>query len=68
MKDRQLTTSAQKVALVTGASSGMGHIFAQRLQEAGFLVYGVARRVERMEDLRRCGIKTSPWTSPKTTR
>lgn len=53
-----MTTSSQKVALVTGASSGMGHMFAQQLQDAGFLVYGVARRVERMEDLRCRGIKT----------
>lgn len=53
-----MTTSARKVALVTGASSGMGHMFAQQLQDAGFVVYGVARRVERMGDLRTRGIKT----------
>ena len=52
------TSKDQKVALVTGASSGMGHAFAVQLHEAGFLVYGVARRVERMEDLRTLGIKT----------
>ncbi len=52
------TSSSQKVALVTGASSGMGHAFALHLQQAGFLVYGVARRVDRMEDLRTHGIRT----------
>lgn len=53
-----MTKTAQKVALVTGASSGMGYVFAQQLQDAGFVVYGAARRVERMEDLRTRGIKT----------
>ena len=53
-----MTTSVQKVALVTGASSGMGHAFAQHLQDAGFLVYGVARRIDRMDDLRKRNIKT----------
>ncbi|WP_457965344.1 oxidoreductase [Arthrobacter sp. D1-29] len=52
------TTTTQKVALVTGASSGMGHAFAIQLHEAGFLVYGVARRTDRMNDLRAHGIKT----------
>ncbi|WP_045200133.1 oxidoreductase [Rhodococcus sp. B7740] len=48
----------KKVALVTGASSGMGHATALRLHEAGFVVYGAARRVERMHDLRSSGLKT----------
>ncbi len=52
------TTTTKKVALVTGASSGMGHTFAIQLHEAGFLVYGVARRTDRMNDLRARGIKT----------
>jgi len=52
------STSSHKVALVTGASSGMGHAFALQLQEAGFTVYGVARRLDRMDDLRSRGIKT----------
>jgi NAD(P)-dependent dehydrogenase (short-subunit alcohol dehydrogenase family) len=52
------TTNIQKVALVTGASSGMGHAFALELADAGFLVYSVARRVDRMGDLREHGIRT----------
>ena len=52
------STTTKKVALVTGASSGMGHAFAIQLHEAGFLVYGVARRTDRMNDLRARGIKT----------
>jgi len=50
----------KKVALVTGASSGIGAETALRLKEAGFTVYGVARRVTRMEDLARQGVKVLP--------
>ena len=52
------TTTPQKVALVTGASSGIGHATALRLHEAGFLVYGAARRTDRMHELRERGITT----------
>ena len=42
-----------KVAIVTGASSGLGVVFAQSLAEAGAdLVLG-ARRVDRLEETRR---------------
>lgn len=40
------------VALVTGASSGIGESFTKRLSELGFTVFAVARRVERLEALR----------------
>lgn len=43
------------VALVTGASSGMGKDFALRLLAEGYAVYGAARRVERMADLAAAG-------------
>ena len=39
------------VVLVTGASSGMGKDFALRLISEGYVVYGAARRVERMSDI-----------------
>lgn len=39
------------VALVTGGSSGIGECTVVELLEAGFTVYTVARRVERMEAL-----------------
>ena len=48
--------SQRRVALVTGASSGIGERTALRLQEAGFTVYAVARRVERMEGLADAGV------------
>ena len=40
-----------RVALVTGASSGIGEAAAVELARRGFTVYGAARRVERMAAL-----------------
>lgn len=45
------------VALVTGASSGIGEATARELKRRGFTVYGAARRVDRMEGLRAEGIR-----------
>ena len=42
-----------KVAIVTGASSGLGVAFAQALAQAGADVVLGARRVEKLEDTRR---------------
>jgi short-subunit dehydrogenase len=58
MQSQTSTTSAvtnPKVCLVTGASSGIGHATALELVKAGYIVYGVARRVEKMEDIRAAG-------------
>lgn len=46
-----------RVALVTGGSSGIGEEAARRLQGAGFQVYAVARRVDRMAALERDGVR-----------
>ena len=43
--------TTNKVALVTGASSGIGEATAIELAKAGFTVYAAARRVERMQHL-----------------
>ncbi|MGW0203218.1 oxidoreductase [Nonomuraea sp. NPDC003201] len=48
---------ATKVALVTGASSGIGEAAALKLHEAGYTVYGAARRVQRMRHLAESGIR-----------
>jgi NAD(P)-dependent dehydrogenase (short-subunit alcohol dehydrogenase family) len=42
-----------RVAIVTGASSGLGARFATVLAEAGALVVAAARRLERLEELAR---------------
>lgn len=49
--------SAQPVALVTGASSGMGKAFAGALLSEGFTVYALARRLEPMEKLQAAGAR-----------
>jgi NAD(P)-dependent dehydrogenase (short-subunit alcohol dehydrogenase family) len=46
-----------KVAIVTGASSGIGEETAKRLAELGYTVYAAARRVERMAHLTAAGIR-----------
>lgn len=48
----------QPVALVTGASSGMGKDFALRLIAEGYLVYATARRFDRLEAVRAAGGRT----------
>lgn len=45
-----------KVALITGASSGIGESAAILLKNEGFIVYGAARRLEKMSNLKEHGI------------
>jgi NAD(P)-dependent dehydrogenase (short-subunit alcohol dehydrogenase family) len=45
-----------KVAIVTGASSGIGEATARHLRSLGYRVYAAARRVDRMAPLRAAGI------------
>ena len=46
-----------KTILITGASSGMGKDFAHALLKKGHTVYGLARRVEKMQDIVQAGGK-----------
>ncbi|GAB3772013.1 NAD(P)-dependent dehydrogenase (short-subunit alcohol dehydrogenase family) [Nocardioides ginsengisegetis] len=50
--------TSTRVALVTGGSSGIGEQTALGLRKAGFEVYAVARRVDRMLGLEKEGITT----------
>lgn len=55
-KDNAMT----KVALVTGASSGIGRCTAQALRKEGFIVYGAARRMDKLEELKELDIQVLP--------
>ena len=46
----------KKVALITGASSGMGKSTARILHSQGYIVYGAARRTDEMNDLQALGM------------
>lgn len=48
----------KQVILITGASAGMGKEFAKQLLQEGHIVYGVARRLDKMADLRQAGVRT----------
>ncbi len=47
----------KKIVLITGASAGIGKATALLLLEKGYIVYGAARRVEKMNDLLALGAK-----------
>ena len=47
----------QKVIILTGASSGIGYQTAKKLAKEGHIVYGAARRIEKMETLKAFGVK-----------
>ncbi|MBA4287229.1 MAG: short-chain dehydrogenase/reductase [Xanthomonadaceae bacterium] len=52
-----MTAATNRVALVTGASSGIGEATARQLIAAGWRVYAGARRVDRMQPLAAAGAR-----------
>ncbi len=50
-----MTTNQKKVALVTGASSGIGKEIAKRLLKDGHTVIVIARSLDKMADLEALG-------------
>ncbi|MVT39526.1 SDR family NAD(P)-dependent oxidoreductase [Chitinophaga oryziterrae] len=46
-----------KTVLVTGASSGIGQATAIYMAQKGYKVYGAARRIEKMQELKEYGIQ-----------
>ena len=50
----------QKIAVITGASSGIGRDTAYELIQRGFKVYGGARRLECMEEIKKAGAYILP--------
>lgn len=49
--NRSSSLNDKKVALVTGATSGIGKSTALKLLKKGFVVYGAARREDRLREL-----------------
>ena len=54
---REEIKDTKKVILLTGASSGIGYQTAKSLAKEGHLVYGAARRTEKIETLKQFGVK-----------
>lgn len=65
MKTIDMFSLKEKVAVVTGASSGLGKVFAEALAEMGANVEVAARRIEKLNDvankLRSLNVKTRPF-------
>ncbi|MCO5933993.1 oxidoreductase [Mucilaginibacter sp. RB4R14] len=48
----------KKIVLITGASAGIGKETAAFLQKNGYIVYGAARRTDKLKELEQLNVKT----------
>jgi NADP-dependent 3-hydroxy acid dehydrogenase YdfG len=46
------SAASKKVVLITGASSGLGKVIAEHLNDKGHIVYGVSRNIEESHDFK----------------
>ena len=53
----QIAMKEEKVIIITGASSGIGFTTAGMLAKQGHVVYGAARRIEKMASLKAFGVR-----------
>ncbi len=51
-----MTISDYQTALVTGASSGIGEAVVEDLVKRGLTVHAIARRADRLEELKEKGV------------
>lgn len=58
MPNPSTTSTHSRVALVTGASSGIGRASALALYSAGFIVYATARSADSLQGLADLGVRT----------
>ncbi len=57
MSNCRMQTTSLPVAIITGASSGIGKAVARKLLGAGYRVHAAARRTDAMEDLATLGAR-----------
>ena len=57
-EDLKKAGKRRRVVLITGASSGIGEKSALALLDKGFIVYGAARRKNKLKELEAKGVKT----------
>jgi NADP-dependent 3-hydroxy acid dehydrogenase YdfG len=58
--NQQKENDVQRIAVVTGALSGIGKATTELLAENGFYVFAMARRKDRLEQIRSENIEPIP--------
>jgi NAD(P)-dependent dehydrogenase (short-subunit alcohol dehydrogenase family) len=57
-----------RVAIITGASAGIGRALCERAVRAGWNVFAVGRRAERLDELTGVVAQASGTTAPCTSK